>query len=51
VYEPYLMQAGYLHRTQKGRVVSKDAYLHLGLKAPDTPGVAQISIFEEDSAK
>ncbi|MDR2131984.1 MAG: Holliday junction branch migration DNA helicase RuvB [Clostridiales Family XIII bacterium] len=49
VYEPYLMQMGYLHRTQKGRVVSKDAYLHLGLKAPDAPASAQISIFEEDS--
>jgi Holliday junction DNA helicase RuvB len=45
VYEPYLIQAGYLHRTQKGRVVSKDAYLHLGLSAPD----AQISIFEGET--
>jgi Holliday junction DNA helicase RuvB len=49
VYEPYLMQMGYLHRTQKGRIVSKDAYLHLGLKAPDTSESTQISIFEEDS--
>jgi Holliday junction DNA helicase RuvB len=48
VYEPYLIQTGYLHRTQKGRVVSRDAYLHLGLKAPDTPTNAQISIFEEE---
>jgi Holliday junction DNA helicase RuvB len=48
VYEPYLIQAGYLHRTQKGRMVSREAYLHLGLKAPDGPENAQISIFEED---
>ncbi|MDR1247268.1 MAG: Holliday junction branch migration DNA helicase RuvB [Clostridiales Family XIII bacterium] len=48
VYEPYLMQMGYLHRTQKGRVVSRDAYTHLGLKAPDMSADAQISIFEED---
>jgi Holliday junction DNA helicase RuvB len=48
VYEPYLIQTGYLHRTQKGRVVSRDAYKHLGLKAPDTPSESQISIFEED---
>jgi Holliday junction DNA helicase RuvB len=48
VYEPYLIQMGYLHRTQKGRVVSRDAYKHLGLKAPDTPSESQISIFEED---
>jgi len=31
VYEPYLIQAGFLHRTQKGRVVSEQAYKHLGL--------------------
>lgn len=31
VYEPYLIQAGFLHRTQKGRVVSKQAYHHLGI--------------------
>lgn len=31
VYEPYLIQAGFLHRTQKGRVVSAQAYKHLGV--------------------
>lgn len=31
VYEPYLIQAGFLHRTQKGRVVSDLAYKHLGI--------------------
>jgi len=34
VYEPYLIQAGFLHRTQKGRMVSEMAYRHLGLE-PD----------------
>ena len=32
VYEPYLIQAGLLHRTQKGRVVSPMGYKHLGLE-------------------
>ena len=32
VYEPFLMQSGLLHRTQKGRMASKDAYYHLGLQ-------------------
>lgn len=32
VYEPYLIQAGFLHRTQKGRVVSEKAYRHLGIE-------------------
>lgn len=34
VYEPYLIQSGFLHRTQKGRMVSKDAYHHLGIDIP-----------------
>lgn len=34
VYEPYLIQAGFLHRTQKGRMVSDLAYQHLGLMNP-----------------
>lgn len=32
VYEPYLIQQGLLHRTPKGRVVSRKAYEHLGLE-------------------
>jgi len=32
VYEPYLIQAGFLHRTQKGRTASQLAYKHLGLE-------------------
>ncbi|MDO4746433.1 MAG: Holliday junction DNA helicase RuvB C-terminal domain-containing protein, partial [Bacillota bacterium] len=31
VYEPYLIQKGFLHRTPKGRVVSELAYKHLGI--------------------
>lgn len=34
VYEPYLIQAGFLHRTQKGRMASDLAYQHLGLMNP-----------------
>lgn len=32
VYEPYLIQEGFLMRTPRGRMVTKQAYLHLGLK-------------------
>lgn len=35
VYEPYLIQAGFLHRTLKGRMVSDLAYHHLGLPVPE----------------
>ena len=34
VYEPYLLQEGYLKRTQRGRVATARAYSHLGLLAP-----------------
>ncbi|MCG8572806.1 MAG: Holliday junction branch migration DNA helicase RuvB [Spirochaetes bacterium] len=32
VYEPYLIQNGYLKRTLRGRIATKKAYLHLGLE-------------------
>ena len=35
VYEPYLMQIGFLSRTPRGRCVTALAYKHLGI-APDT---------------
>ena len=35
VYEPYLMQIGYLHRTHRGRVVTPAAYKHLGFTPPN----------------
>lgn len=34
VYEPYLMQIGFINRTPRGRVVLPAAYAHLGLSAP-----------------
>jgi Holliday junction DNA helicase RuvB len=34
VYEPYLIQEGYLARTPRGRVAMDKAYAHLGRKAP-----------------
>lgn len=34
VLEPYLLQQGYIMRTPRGRVATKAAYLHFGLKPP-----------------
>jgi Holliday junction DNA helicase RuvB len=34
VYEPYLLQEGYLKRTPRGRVATERAYRHLGLPIP-----------------
>ncbi|MEM9254932.1 MAG: Holliday junction branch migration DNA helicase RuvB [Pseudomonadota bacterium] len=34
VLEPYLIQQGYMVRTPRGRMVTRNAYLHFGLPAP-----------------
>jgi len=36
IYEPFLMQIGFLHRTPRGRVATELAYKHLGIPIPDT---------------
>lgn len=36
VYEPYLMQIGFLTRTPRGRCVTQQAYEHLGIKNNNT---------------
>jgi Holliday junction DNA helicase RuvB len=35
VYEPYLMQEGFLERTPRGRLATRHAYAHLGKAAPE----------------
>ncbi|MGB7414953.1 MAG: Holliday junction branch migration DNA helicase RuvB [Thermosynechococcaceae cyanobacterium] len=35
VYEPYLLQIGYLNRTPRGRVATAAAWKHLGYQPPD----------------
>jgi Holliday junction DNA helicase RuvB len=37
VIEPYLIQQGYLMRTARGRIVTRRAWLHLGLVPPPRP--------------
>jgi Holliday junction DNA helicase RuvB len=37
VYEPFLIQGGYLKRTPRGRVATQKAYAHLGVPMPE-PG-------------
>jgi Holliday junction DNA helicase RuvB len=38
VYEPFLIQGGWLKRTPRGRVTTSKAYKHLGLETPRTQG-------------
>ncbi len=37
VYEPYLLQQGFIGRTPRGRVANKRAYEHLGIPFADAP--------------
>ncbi|MEP7199557.1 MAG: Holliday junction branch migration DNA helicase RuvB [Chloroflexota bacterium] len=37
VYEPYLLQLGFLERTNRGRMATRRAYEHLGLPPPEQP--------------
>jgi len=36
VYEPYLLQIGYLNRTPRGRIATAAAWKHLGYQPPDS---------------
>ena len=47
VIEPYLIQQGYLMRTARGRMVTRQAYLHFGLRPPEQPSAA--SLFGDES--
>ena len=38
VYEPYLLQLGFLMRTPRGRVCTRAAYEHMGVTPPPTSG-------------
>lgn len=38
VYEPYLMQIGFLNRTPRGRIVTQRAYEHFGIPFPSQQG-------------
>jgi Holliday junction DNA helicase RuvB len=46
VYEPYLMQMGFLQRTPRGRVATRLAYEHLGLPPKGSAPPAQQGLWE-----
>jgi Holliday junction DNA helicase RuvB len=52
VYEPYLLQLGFLERTPRGRLATQLAYKHLGLpynkEKPPQPTLWQSSGGEEE---
>jgi Holliday junction DNA helicase RuvB len=46
VVEPFLIQRGLLMRTARGRMATRQAYLHLGLAVPERIGAA-LPLFED----
>ncbi|MDE5548374.1 MAG: Holliday junction branch migration DNA helicase RuvB, partial [Clostridia bacterium] len=44
VYEPYLMQLGFIARTPRGRICLKGAYEHMGITIPES-AKKQLSLF------
>jgi holliday junction DNA helicase RuvB len=42
VIEPYLIQQGFVMRTARGRVATRMAYQHFGLKTPERPGTGEL---------
>jgi len=49
IIEPYLIQQGFLQRTPRGRVLTVNAWQHLGLTTPSDLAARQTSMFEDES--
>ena len=47
VIEPFLIQQGFLMRTARGRMATRNAYLHFGLKVPER-AMASLPLFEAE---
>ena len=48
IIEPYLIQQGFIQRTPRGRMLTANAWRHLGLDAPQDLAQQQIGLFQEE---
>ncbi len=46
VIEPYLIQQGFMMRTARGRVATRNSYLHFGLTPPARESVPELPLFD-----
>jgi holliday junction DNA helicase RuvB len=51
VLEPFLIQQGFLMRTARGRMATRNAYLHFGLPAPARPVASTLSLFGDGGSE
>lgn len=49
VLEPFLIQQGFIMRTPRGRVLTKNAYLHFGLEVPSTMLQQNLDIMNDEN--
>jgi len=47
VLEPYLIQQGFMMRTARGRVATRNAYLHFGLAPPAREAIPELPLFDQ----
>ena len=47
VLEPYLIQQGFMMRTARGRVATRNAYLHFGLTPPAREVIPELPLFDQ----
>ena len=48
IIEPYLIQQGFIQRTPRGRMLTANAWRHLGLEAPRDLAQQQANLFQEE---
>ena len=48
VVEPFLIQQGFLTRTARGRIATRSAYLHFGMKAPAPERDMTLGLFNKE---
>ena len=47
VLEPYLIQQGFMMRTARGRVATRNAYMHFGLTPPARESIPELPLFDK----
>ena len=48
IIEPYMIQQGFIQRTPRGRILTANAWKHLGLQIPKDLEATQFRLFQED---
>ncbi|WP_209001883.1 Holliday junction branch migration DNA helicase RuvB [Stappia albiluteola] len=48
IVEPYLIQNGYIQRTPRGRILTPQAFRHLGLAVPTRADQPQVGLFDDE---